>query len=152
MNAERSPAAGTCRATAFADAKPELAAPGATRERLEHLREHGFVIVTDFVDSPWIPILREAGRRVTEACASANGYRTIDCSKGYVHRTGDDEPWAIRGIIHPAFEEPGWIKARNVVGWRGELERQAAATSPPTRREPSSTPSSAERGLRAVPS
>ena len=65
MNAEQSPAAGTYRATAFADSKPELAAPGATPERLEHLREHGFVIVTDFVDSPWIPILREAGRRVT---------------------------------------------------------------------------------------
>ena len=57
------------RATAFADSKPELAAPGATPERLEHLREHGFLIITDFVDSPWIPILREAGRRVTEACA-----------------------------------------------------------------------------------
>ena len=57
------------RATAFADSKPELAAPGATPERLEHLKEHGFLIITDFVDSPWIPILREAGRRVTEACA-----------------------------------------------------------------------------------
>ena len=89
---------------------PSFAAPGATQERLEHLREHGFVIVTDFVDSPWIPILREAGRRVTEACAPANGYRTIDCSKGYVHRTGDDEPWAIRGIIHPAFQEPGFAE------------------------------------------
>ena len=110
MNAERSPAAGTYRATAFADAKPELAAPGATQERLEHLREYGFVIVTDFVDSPWIPILREAGRRVTEACAPANGYRKIDCSKGYVHRTGDDEPWAIRGLLHPGFEEPGFAE------------------------------------------
>ena len=149
MNAERSPAAGTCRATAFADAKPELAAPGATQERLEHLREHGFVIVTDFVDSPWIPSLREAGRRVTEACASANGYRTIDCSKGYVHRTGDDEPWAIRGLIHPAFEEPGWIKARNVVGWRGRAggllgrhHRGAAA-----RRRHPSQPSECRRGV-----
>ena len=80
------------RATAFADAKPELAAP----ERLEHLKEHGFVIITDFVGSPWIPILREAGRRVTEACTPENGYSKIDCSKGYVHRAAEDEPWAIR--------------------------------------------------------
>ena len=105
MSTEQSPA-GSYRATAFADAKPEHAAPGATPERLEHLWEHGFVIVTDFVDSHWIPVLREAGRRVTEACAPANGYRRIDCSKGYVHRAGEDEPWAIRGIIHPAFNEP----------------------------------------------
>ena len=94
------------RATAFADAKPEHAAPGATPERLAHLKEHGFVIINDFVDNPWMPILREAGRRVTEACAPENGYSQIDCSKGYVHRTGGDEPWAIRGLIHPAFNEP----------------------------------------------
>ncbi len=48
------------RASAFTDAKPELAAPGTTPERLAHLNEHGFVIITDFVDNPWIPILREA--------------------------------------------------------------------------------------------
>ena len=47
------------RATAFADFKPELSAPGATPERLEHLKEHGFLIINDFEDSPWIPILRE---------------------------------------------------------------------------------------------
>jgi ectoine hydroxylase-related dioxygenase (phytanoyl-CoA dioxygenase family) len=73
---------------------------------LAHLKEHGFVIITDFVNSPWIPVLREAGRRVTEACSPRHGYGKIDCSKGYVHRTEDDEPWAIRGLIHPAFGEP----------------------------------------------
>ena len=98
------------RATAFADAKPELAAPGATPQRLEHFKEHGFVIVTDFVGSPWIPILREAGRRVTEACAPENGYSKIDSSKGYVHRAAEDEPWAIRGIIHPAFGESSFAE------------------------------------------
>lgn len=98
----------TYRAPAFADSKPELAAPGATPERLAHLKEHGFVIVTDFVDNPWIAILREAGRRVTEASAPSNGYDKIDCSKGYVHRAGEDEPWAIRGLIHPAFGEPSF--------------------------------------------
>ena len=94
------------RATAFADSKPELSAPGATPERLAHLEEHGFVIITDFVNNPWIPVLREAGRRVTEACQPEQGYSKIDCSKGYVHRTEKWEPWAIRGIIHPAFGEP----------------------------------------------
>jgi hypothetical protein len=94
------------RATAFADAKPELAVPGATPERLAHLEEHGFVIINDFVGNPFIPVLREAGRRVTEACLPEHGYSKIDCSKGYVHRTKDDEPWAIRGLIHPAFGEP----------------------------------------------
>ena len=98
------------RAPAFADAKPELAAPGATPERLAHLKEHGFVIISDFVDSPWIPVLREAGRRVTEACSPDHGYSKIDCSRGYVHRTGHDEPWAIRGLIHPAFGEPSFAE------------------------------------------
>ena len=98
------------RAPAFADALPELAAPGCTPERLAHLEEHGFVIITDFVGNPSIPVLREAGRRVTEACAPENGYGKIDCSKGYVHRAKEDEPWAIRGIIHPAFGEPSFAE------------------------------------------
>lgn len=94
------------RAQAFADAKAELSEPGATPERLAYLEKHGFVIITDFVDNPWIPVLREAGRRITEACSPANGYNKIDSSKGYIHRGKDDEPWAIRGLIHPAFNEP----------------------------------------------
>ncbi len=98
------------RAAAFSDFKPELSAPGATPERLAHLKEHGFVIINDFVDDTWIPILREAGRRVTGACAPENGYSKIDCSKGYVHRTGAEEPWAIRGLIHPAFGEPSFAE------------------------------------------
>ena len=49
------------RAAAFADFKPELSAPGATPERLAHLEEHGFVIIDDFVDNPWIPVLRRGG-------------------------------------------------------------------------------------------
>jgi hypothetical protein len=109
MNNDPSPSSSeSYRASAFVDSKPELAAPGATPERLAHLEEHGYVIITDFVDSPWIPILREAGRRVTEACSPRNGYSKIDCSKGYVHRTKEDEPWAIRGLIHPAFGEPSF--------------------------------------------
>ncbi len=108
--AEPEPVSAPYRASAFADSKPELAAPGATPERLAHLREHGFVIITDFVGSPWIPILREAGRRVTEACAPQRGYSKIDCSKGYVHRAKEEEPWAIRGLIHPAFKEPSFAQ------------------------------------------
>ena len=103
---DQSQSSPTYRAPAFADARPELAAPGATPERLAFLQEQGFVIITDFVGSPWIPVLREAGRRVTEACAPENGYDRIDCSKGYVHRAREEEPWAIRGLIHPAFGEP----------------------------------------------
>ena len=108
--AESEPISKSYRSSAFADAKPELAAPGATPERLAHLKEHGFVIITDFVDNPWIAILREAGRRVTEACSPNHGYSKIDCSQGYVHRTQDDEPWAIRGLIHPAFGEPSFAE------------------------------------------
>ena len=98
------------RATAFAEALPELAAPGCTPERLAHLEEHGFVIITDFVGHPFLPILREAGRRITAACAPEQGYRKIDASKGYVHRAAEDEPWAIRGLIHPAFGEPSFAE------------------------------------------
>jgi hypothetical protein len=94
------------RAPAFADALPELAAPGCTPERLAHLEEHGFVIINDFVGNPYIPLLREAGRRVTEACAPENGYSKLDVSRGYIHRANEDEPWAIRGLVHPAFGEP----------------------------------------------
>ena len=78
------------RAPAFADFKPEHAAPGPTCERLAHLEEHGFVIIDDFAGSPWIARLREAGRRLTAACAPGVGYDRIYTSKGYVHRTGDD--------------------------------------------------------------
>jgi len=56
--AESEPISKSYRASAFADALPELAAPGATPERLAHLEEHGFVIITDFVGNPLIPILR----------------------------------------------------------------------------------------------
>ena len=96
----------TYRSPAFADFNPEHAAPGATSERLTHLAEHSFVIIDDFVGSPWIPKLRDAGRRLTEACAPELGYSKLDSSKGYIHRTGGDEPWAIRGLVHPAFGEP----------------------------------------------
>lgn len=98
------------RAPAFADFKPEHDAPGATPERLAHLKEHGFVIINDFVDSPWIEKLREAGRRLTRAAAPENGYSQLDLSKGYVHRAKAEEPWAIRGLIHPAFQEPGFAQ------------------------------------------
>ena len=107
---ESEPTSTYYRATAFADALPELAAPGGTPERLAYLQEHGFVIINDFVDHPMLPVLREAGRRVTEACAPQHGYSKIDCSKGYVHRAKEDEPWAIRGLIHPAFKEPSFAE------------------------------------------
>ena len=90
----------------YADFNPEHSAPGATPERLAHLEEHSYVIINVFVGNAWIPKLREAGRRVTEACAPKNKYTKIDTSKGYVHRAAEDEPWAIRGLIHPAFKEP----------------------------------------------
>ena len=38
------------RATAFADFRPEHAAPGGTPERIAHLVEHGFVLIDDFVE------------------------------------------------------------------------------------------------------
>ena len=61
MDNNQAPEKEVYRAPAFADFKPELSAPGPTPERLEHLREHGFVIINDFADNPWIPTLREAG-------------------------------------------------------------------------------------------
>lgn len=119
------------RAPAFADFNPEHSAPGLTPERLAHLEEHGFVIINDFVDSPWIEKLREAGRRVTKACAPEVGYDVIDTSKGYVHRAEEDEPWALRGIMHPAFGEPVFAEfhgSDDFVGfcssWCGGLDRE----------------------------
>ena len=100
----------TYRAPAFADALPELSGRGATEERIAFLHEHGFVILDDFVGSRWIEPLRDAGRRLTEAFAPENVYDVLDGSKGYVHRTENQEPWAIRGIVHPAWKEPGFAE------------------------------------------
>ena len=131
LSENAAPSTAPYRAPAFADARPELAAPGATPERLAFLEEHSFVIINDFVGNPWIPILREAGRRLTEACAPDHGYSRIDSSKGYVHRTGNDEPWAIRGLIHPAFGEPDFAAFHGsedllsfVDSWCGGLARE----------------------------
>ncbi|MFT5367710.1 MAG: hypothetical protein ACI8V2_002671 [Candidatus Latescibacterota bacterium] len=119
------------RAPAFANFNPEHSAPGATPERLAHLEAHGYVIINDFVNSPWIPKLREAGRRVTAACRPDVGYDRIDTSKGYVHRTDDDEPWAIRGIMHPALGEPTFPEFHGsdefiafCASWCGGLNRE----------------------------
>lgn len=99
------------RSPAHADMLPELSAPGATPERLKFFHDHGFVIIDDFVGSPWIETLREAGRRVTEGTAPDHGYDVVDGSKGYVHRAGQaEEPWAIRGLIHPAWNEPSFAE------------------------------------------
>ena len=49
MNGNESQATETYRAPAFADFKPEHLAHGATPERLDHLKEHGFVIINDFL-------------------------------------------------------------------------------------------------------
>ena len=68
-----SPASSSYRAPAFIDFQPEWSGKGATDARLEALREHSVVIIDDFVDSEWIPILREAGRRVTEASRPETG-------------------------------------------------------------------------------
>ena len=105
------------RATQFADFSPEHATHGCTPERLAHLEEHGFVIINDFVDSDWISVLLDAGRRLTEACAPEHGYSKIDCSKGFVHRHGEQEPWAIRGIIHPALGEPVFAEFHGSAEW-----------------------------------
>ncbi|MDA0837242.1 MAG: hypothetical protein O3B01_19330 [Planctomycetota bacterium] len=110
LSLESEPISKPYRPASFASFKPELSTPGGTPERLAHLDEHGFVIINDFVGIDWIPILREAGRRVTEACAPEHGYSKIDCSKGYVHRAKEDEPWAIRGLIHPAFGESSFAE------------------------------------------
>ena len=59
-----SPSPAPYRAPAFIDFKPEWSGKGATEARLEALRELSVVIIDDFVDSEWIPALREAGRRV----------------------------------------------------------------------------------------
>ena len=86
MSTSQPPSSKYYRATAFADFQPELSTPGGTPERIAFLQKHGYLIINDFVDHPMIPVLREAGRRVTEACAPEHGYDKIDCSIGYVHR------------------------------------------------------------------
>lgn len=121
--------ASSYRAPAFMDFRPEWSGKGATEARLEALREYSVVIIDDFVDSQWIPTLRDAGRRVSEACRPEKGYSVIDSSKGYVHRTDQDEPWAIRGIVHPAFKEPSFAEFHGsdemlelVSGWCNGLQ------------------------------
>ena len=83
-----------------------------------------YVIVDDFVGSPQLPALLEASRRIVAAANARDG--RLDLSKGYVHRASarrkesidrpqwsggahtfeQEEAWAIRGLIHPAWHEP----------------------------------------------
>ena len=49
-------------------------------------------------------------RSLTQASAPELGYSQVDLSKGYVHRAKEDEPWAIRGLIHPALGEPSFAE------------------------------------------
>ncbi len=116
------------RASAFADAMPALAAPGATPERLAHLREHGFVIITDFVGNPMIPILRDADARMAWQLDPA----VRETLPHAWMKTAWDR-WAQTQKLGDSLEDRyadfdvRQIKAGNVVGWRSELERQAAA-------------------------
>lgn len=91
-------------ASAFVEFSAELSQRGPTQARLQHFYREGWLIIDDFVDSPWIPALRDAGRRITEACH--HEYSMVDTSKGYIHRAAEEEPWAIRGLEHPAFGAP----------------------------------------------
>ena len=120
----------TYRAPAFADALPELSGPGKTEERAAYLHEHSFVIIDDFVGSPGIETLRDSGRRITEAFAPENVYDVLDGSKGYVHRTGNQEPWAIRGLVHPAWKEPSFAEFHGSDEFLGFVSEWCGGVSP----------------------
>jgi len=117
-----------------------------------------FVIVDDFVGSPQLPALLEASRRIVAAANARDG--RLDLSKGYVHRASarrkesidrpqwsggahtfeQEEAWAIRGLIHPAWHEPVFAE------FCASAEVLCAPRPPPCPRHPSSLSSCSRRG------
>ena len=82
---------------------------GATPERLAHLEKFGFVILDDFVDSPYIARMREDARRIVDEANSP--YPHPVHTAGYIHRgVADGSSSAIRGVYHPAFRSPSFAE------------------------------------------
>ncbi len=70
-----------------------------TDEHREQYRTEGYFIVDDAVDTQMLEPLLAASRRVNETVRA----KAVDL---YTHRTNSGEPWAIRGLFGPEFEEP----------------------------------------------
>lgn len=68
-------------------------------EHIEQYRAEGYFIVDDGVETGMLEPLLAASRRVKEMTRTGK----VDL---YTHRTGTGEPWAIRGLFGPEFEEP----------------------------------------------
>ena len=123
-------AAGGTAAPIVATQLPHLSArAGHSAGRLFELRrqsfeEQGFVIIDDFEGHALLPALTAAARRMT-AAVNAKSSAAADPTAGYVHRTSahrgesrgegwtgashiftDEEPWAIRGTLHPLWDVP----------------------------------------------
>ncbi len=68
-------------------------------EAREQYRTQGYFIADDAVDPAMLEPLLEATRRVKAKTRT----REVDI---YTHRTPEGEPWAIRGLFAPEFNEP----------------------------------------------
>ena len=110
-------------ATAAASASPQCSAEllSPTPRHWAALERDGWTVVDDFVGSEYLPALLAASRRVPAAANAA-----ISASPVYLHRASplrkesadqpqwsgasatftQQEAWAIRGLIHPWFDEP----------------------------------------------
>ena len=90
----------------------------------------------DFVGSPFLEPLREAARRVVDACNAP--YPTKVHTSGYIHRGVEDgSTGAIRGLFHPDFEAPVFAEFYSspemlefVESWTGLTEDQLAFSVP----------------------
>jgi hypothetical protein len=102
-------------------------APGTSpsTSHLEALERVGWTVVDDFVGSQFLPELLAASRRVI-AAANNTSFKSAGSCPTYVHRASscrkesadrpqwsgkshtfvEEEAWAIRGLIHPAWHEP----------------------------------------------
>ncbi len=70
-----------------------------TDKQIEDFESRGFFYADEATPKPMLPDLLAAVKRVKQKVRD----RTVDI---YTHRTDTEEPWAIRGLFAPEFDEP----------------------------------------------
>ena len=70
-----------------------------TNQQIENFESRGFFYAEEATPKAMVPDLLAAARRVIQKVRD----REVE---GYTHRTDTEEPWAIRGLFAPEFDEP----------------------------------------------
>jgi hypothetical protein len=104
-----------------------------TNEQIEQYETQGYFIADDAVEPGILPALLAAAQRTKARVRAAE----VDL---FTHRDASGEPWAIRGLFAPEFDEPlfaEYLMSRPVMGYTRIFlgsELSLAATSATARR------------------